>query len=121
MGNDSKIQAKGKDSIKLELGKFKDVFYVPSLATNLFSVYQMTHTGSPKRMIFGLDLVDITDISTRNIIAKVVANHSSKAYEFSHFMLFPEPMHSQQLHAREGIKIPSTSFAISTCIAEPAI
>ena len=55
MGNNSEIQAKGKGSIKLEHVKFKDVLYVLSLAANLLSVYQMTHTGPPKRVIFGLD------------------------------------------------------------------
>ena len=35
MGNSSKVHAKGKGSIKLEHGKFKDVLYVPSLAANL--------------------------------------------------------------------------------------
>ena len=39
MGNKSKIRAKGKGSIKLEHGKFKDVLYVPSLAVNMLSVY----------------------------------------------------------------------------------
>ena len=48
MGNDSQIRAKGKGSINLEHGKFKFVLYVPSLAANLLSVYQMTHTGPPK-------------------------------------------------------------------------
>ena len=48
MGNSSKVQAKRKGSIKLEHGKFKCVLYVPSLAANLLSVYQTTHTGSPK-------------------------------------------------------------------------
>ena len=47
-GNNNKIQAKGNGSIKLEYGKFKDVLYVPFLATNMLSVYQMTHNGSPK-------------------------------------------------------------------------
>ena len=48
MGNNSKVQTKGKGSIKLEHGKFKDVLYVPFLATNMLSLYQMTHNGSPK-------------------------------------------------------------------------
>ena len=95
MGNNSQIRAKGKGSIKLEHGKFKDVLYVPSLATNLLSVYQMTHTRSPKCVIFGLDLVEITNISTRNIIEKGIANHAWKEYEFSRFLPFSEPMHSQ--------------------------
>ena len=47
MGNDSQIRAKGKGSNKREHGKFKDVLYVPSLAVNLLSIYQMTHTGPP--------------------------------------------------------------------------
>ena len=84
MGNNSQIQAKGKGSIKLEHGKFKDVFYVPSLAANLLSAYYMTQTGSPKWVIFGPESVEITDISTRKIIAKGATNHASKAYEFSH-------------------------------------
>ena len=93
--NSSKFQAKGKGSIKIEHGKFKDVLYVPSLAANMLSVYQMTNTGSPKRVIFGPDSVEITYISTANIIVKGAANHASKAYEFSHFMPFSEPLHSQ--------------------------
>ena len=48
MGNNSKFQTKGKGSIKLEDGRFKDVLFVPSLASNLLSVYQMIHAGSPK-------------------------------------------------------------------------
>ena len=62
----------------------------------------MTHIGSLKQVIFGPDLVEITDISTGSIIAKGIANHASRAYEFSHFMPPSEPVHSQQLLAREG-------------------
>ena len=48
MGDDTQIQVEWKGSIKLEHGVFKNVLYLPSLATNLFSVYQTTHIGSPK-------------------------------------------------------------------------
>ena len=78
MGNNNKVKTKGKGFVKLEHGRFKDVLFVPSLASNLLSVYQMTHTRSPKQVIFGLDSVEITDISTGNIIEKGVANHASK-------------------------------------------
>ena len=61
--------------------------------------------------------MEITYISTRNIIAKGVANHASKAYEFSHFMPFSEPVHSQ----REGKNISYTSFAVSISIEEPSV
>ena len=59
MGDDSKILAVGRGSIKLDHGQFKNVLYVPSLATNFISVYQMTHTGSPKRVVFGTKSVGI--------------------------------------------------------------
>ena len=77
----------------------------------------MTHIGPPKRVTFGPDSVEITDISTGNIIAKGAANNASKEYEFSHFMPFSEPVHSQKPLAREGKNISSTSFAVSTSIA----
>ena len=38
MGDDTQIQVEAKGSIKLKHGMFKDVLYVPSLATNLLSV-----------------------------------------------------------------------------------
>ena len=78
-----------------------------------------SHTGSPKRVIFGPDLVEITYISTSNIITKGVANHASKAYEFSHFMPFLEPVHSKQPLARKGKNI--SSFAVSTSIVDPTV
>ena len=90
MGYDSQIQAEGKGSIKLEHGVFKNVLYVPSLATNFFFVYQMTHTCSQKRVVFGLDSVDISYISTRMMIVKGITNDASKEYEFSHFMPYSD-------------------------------
>ena len=81
----------------------------------------MTHTGSPKRVIFGPESVDIIDISIGNIIVKGATNHASKAYEFSHFIPFLGPVHSQQPLAREGKIISSTSFVDSTSIADPIV
>ena len=58
---------------------------VPYLAVILLYVYHMTHTSSPKRVGFGPDTIQISNISTSKLIAKGVANHASKEYEFSHF------------------------------------
>ena len=95
MGDDTQIQAEGKGSINLEHGVFKNVLYVPSLAANLLFVYQMTHTGSPKRVVFGIESMEISYISIEKLIAKVVANHASKAYELSHFLPYSDPVESQ--------------------------
>ena len=62
MGDNSQIPAVGIGSIKIQHGEFRNVLYVPSLATNLLYVYQMTHTGSPKQDLFGPKSVDISDI-----------------------------------------------------------
>ena len=79
----------------------------------------MKHTGSPKRVIFDPDLVEITDISTGKIIATGIVNHASKADEFSHFMPPSKLVHSQQPLGREGKIISSTYFGTSTSIADP--
>ena len=52
MGDDSKIQAKGIDRIDLEDWYFNNVLFVLDLVANLLSVYQMTHTGTTKRVTF---------------------------------------------------------------------
>ena len=52
MGDDSTIISKGQGTIKLENDSFFNVLYVPSLASNLLTVYQMTHTKVPKRVTF---------------------------------------------------------------------
>ena len=44
LGDDSTIITKGQGTVDLENGFFSNVLYVPSLAANILSVYQMTHT-----------------------------------------------------------------------------
>ena len=43
LGDDSLTESKGKGRIELDHGNFNNVLYVPGLASNLLSVYQMTH------------------------------------------------------------------------------
>ena len=50
--DDSLTDSLEKGRIDLDHGKFNNVLYVPGLTSNLLSVYQMTHTGSPKKFIF---------------------------------------------------------------------
>jgi hypothetical protein len=39
MGDDSLVQVCGKGVIDLEHGYFKNAFHIPSLSTNVFSIY----------------------------------------------------------------------------------
>ena len=48
----SPIDNMGKGRIDIDHGNFNNVLYVLGLASNLFSVYQMIHNGSPKKFIF---------------------------------------------------------------------
>ena len=64
----------------------------------------MTHTGSPKKVIFSPDEFEITNISSGKVIAKGVANHTSKVYMFSHFLPYSNPS-ALLIHANEASKI----------------
>ena len=104
LGDDSLTDSLGKGRIDLDHGKFNNVLHVPDLASNLLSVYQMTHTGSLKKVIFSPDEVEITDISSGKVIAKGVANHTSKVYMFSHFLPYSNPS-ALLIHANEASKL----------------
>ena len=51
LGDNSETESKGKGSIDFYHGSFNNVFYVPGLASNILSVYQMNHTRSPKKVV----------------------------------------------------------------------
>ena len=52
LGDDSLTDSMGKGRIDLDHGFFKYVLYVLGLSSNILSVYQINHTGSPKKVIF---------------------------------------------------------------------
>ena len=91
MGDDSHIPIEGMGSVTTKHGEFKNVPYLLSLAANMFPIYKMTHIGSPKRVTFDLESVEITEKATGLLVAKGIANHSTKAYEFSHFLPISPP------------------------------
>ena len=91
MGDDSTIISEGQGTVDLENCYFSNVLYVPSLASNLLSVYQMTHMGVPKRFSFIMDDVEIIELASEKIVAKGLANDHAKSYEFSHFVANANP------------------------------
>ena len=72
----------------------------------------MTYAGSHKRVTLDLDSVEITEKATGNLVAKGIANHSTKAYEFSHF-LHVYPPTTLLSHANNKNKIWLQIFSIS--------
>lgn len=85
MGNNTYMSVCGKGSIDIDDGTFNDVLCVPSLSTNLLSIYQIAHNGTGKTVEFTLDSVHIRDIQTGNIVATWTVDHSSCLYAFTHF------------------------------------
>ena len=91
MGDDSTIILEGQGTFDLENAFFSNFLYVPSVASNHLSVYQMKHTGMPKRVSFSPNDVEIIEIESGKLIAKGLANHHAKAYQFSHFVADAKP------------------------------
>ena len=52
----------------------------------------MTHTGVPERVSFSPNDVHITELAFEKLVAKGLANHHAKAYEFSHFVADAKPV-----------------------------
>ena len=76
----------------------------------MLSVYQITHAGSPKRVVFDPNSVEISDISTGKLILKGVVNHASKAYELSHFLPYSALAQSQEPFERGAKNSLSSPF-----------
>ena len=70
LGYNSETESKGKGIIHFDHDSFNNVLYVPSITINLLSIYQMTHTGSPKKFVFTPTDVEIYEIVNGIIIAK---------------------------------------------------
>ena len=64
----------------------------------------MNHTGSPKRVKFNLESVEITKKATGLLVVKGIENNFTKAYEFSHF-LHVSPPKNLLSHANNTRKI----------------
>ena len=65
--------------------------------------------------------MEISHISTGNIIEKGVSNDASKAYKFLHFLPHSTPVQSQQPFEREGKNSPSSPFADNDMLSKISI
>ena len=64
----------------------------------------MTHTGSPKKVVFSPNDVEISEILNGRVIERGVVDHSSKLYKFFHFLPFSNPS-TLLTHANEARKL----------------
>ena len=86
MGDNSAVAATGQGRVQFEDGSFENVLHIPRLSVNLLSVYQMTHTGSGRKVEFTPDSVSIYDMQTNLKIASGKVNDQSRLYTFSDFV-----------------------------------
>ena len=52
----------------------------------------MTHIEVPKRVSFSPNYAEITELASGKLVAKGLANHHAKSYEFSHFVVDAKPI-----------------------------
>jgi hypothetical protein len=86
MGDDTPVEVTGQGRVELQHGSFENVLHVSKLSVNLLSVYQITHSGTRKRVEFTLDSVTIYDMHDNSKIVVGEVNHQSQLYTFSKFI-----------------------------------
>jgi hypothetical protein len=102
MGDDSPVEVTEKGRVELTNRSFENVLHVPKISVNIISVYQMTNSGTGKK-VFTLDEVDIYDMQTNSKVATGELNHQSRLYKFFEFN---EPDSALMLtHADESSRI----------------
>eukprot|EP00253_Pinus_taeda_P023024 PITA_23024 len=86
VGDDRSFNVVGTGTVHLDNGQFNDVLCVPTLSSNLLSVYQITHSGEGKIVEFSLHDVVIKDLrDPKQILATGIADDSTRLYKFHNF------------------------------------
>jgi hypothetical protein len=108
MGDKSSIEVTDKGRIEPTNGSFENVMHVPKIFINILSLYQMTNSGTGKRVIFTPDAVDIYDMQTNSRVSTGEVTHQSRLYTFSEFI---EPYSALLLtHVDESSRIWNERF-----------
>ena len=68
MGDDTPVEVCGRGYVDVGDGTFNDVLCVPSLSTNLLSVYQIIHTGLGKWVEFTPNSMEIHELYNDSIV-----------------------------------------------------
>ena len=86
VGDDRSLSVEGPGTVHLNNGQFKDVLCVPNLSCNLLSMYQITHLGEGKSVLFTPHQVVIRDLKDpRHVLATRSVDDITKMYKFDNF------------------------------------
>jgi hypothetical protein len=70
VSDDIYLSVVGSGTVQVDNGHFNDVLWVPSLSSNLLSIYQITHSGESKNVEFSPHQVVIKDLKDpRHVLA----------------------------------------------------
>jgi hypothetical protein len=86
VGDDRSLSVEGFGKVHLNNGQIKDVLCVPNLSCNLLSMYQITHSGEGKSVLFTPDQVVIRDLKDpQHIVATGSVDDITRLYKFDNF------------------------------------
>jgi hypothetical protein len=86
VGDDRSLSVVGSRIVQVDNGHFNDVLCVPSLSSNLVSVYQIAHSGEGKTIDFSSHQVVIKDLKYPNhVLATGIADDITRLYKFENF------------------------------------
>jgi hypothetical protein len=86
VGDDRSLSVEGFGTIHLNNGQIKDVLCVSNLSCNILSVYQITHSGEGKSVLFTPHQVVIWDLKDpQHIVATGSVDDITRLYKFENF------------------------------------
>ena len=92
VGDDRSLSVVGSGIVLVENGHFTNVLCVPKISCNLFSFYQITHSGEGKTVMFTPHQVVIKDFKNpQNVLATGTVDDITRLYKFNNFGSSPFP------------------------------
>ena len=86
VGDDISLSVVGSGKVPVENGHFNDVLCVPKISCNFLSVYQITHSGEGKTVMFTPHQVVIKDFKNhQNVLATGTVDDITRLYKFNNF------------------------------------
>ena len=86
VGDDRYLRVVGSRIVLVNNGHFSDVLCVPRISYNFLSVYQISHSGEGKTIMFTHHQVVIKDFKDpQNVLATRIVDDITRLYTFNNF------------------------------------